>query len=130
MTSPTERDAADAGFTLIEMIVVLVILAVMAGLVVARGPMHSATLDLRVAAENVARAMRAAQARAIATDRSVQFTLDAARHAYRINAPPGGIRFAPDGSSTGGEIELVSGSRHIRIMVSWLTGRVSVLDGA
>jgi general secretion pathway protein H len=149
MTSPT-NSGAEAGFTLIEMIVVLAILAGMVGLVVARGPQRSVTLDLRVAANGVAQALRGAQARAIRTDRPVLFTLDAVHHAYQVGdtaAVPlpaafdlamrsatgvgrGGIRFAPDGSASGGTIELAAGARRIKIEVSWLTGRVSVTDGA
>ena len=48
----------EAGFTLIEMIVVLVVLALAAGLVLARGPMRSASLDLRAAARTMAADMR------------------------------------------------------------------------
>lgn len=38
----------------------------------------------------------------------------------------GGLRFFPDGSSTGGYIELQTGRRSYRIAVDWLTGAVSV----
>ena len=135
------------------MIAVLAILGAMIGLVVARGPQRSASLDLRVVANEVARAVRAAQARAIVGDRTVTFTLDVARHAYQVDglapvalrpgfglsmrsatgeavgAGRGGISFAPDGSSTGGEIDIRSAARRVRIGVSWLTGGVSVADG-
>jgi general secretion pathway protein H len=38
------------------------------------------------------------------------------------------IRFAPDGSASGGEVLLGSGKRRIRISVEWLTGRVQVAN--
>jgi general secretion pathway protein H len=38
------------------------------------------------------------------------------------------IRFLPDGSSTGGRVELKDGRRRMRIGVDWLNGRVSVGD--
>ncbi|MDX1626147.1 MAG: GspH/FimT family protein [Wenzhouxiangellaceae bacterium] len=38
----------------------------------------------------------------------------------------GGIRFYPDGASTGGSVELVAGERVWTIEVSWLTGEVSI----
>jgi general secretion pathway protein H len=44
------------------------------------------------------------------------------------NENEGGIRFDPDGSSTGGRIELGEGPRKIEIGVDWLTGRVSVVN--
>ena len=42
-----------------------------------------------------------------------------------INGP---FTFAPDGSSTGGRIELAAGARRMQVGVDWLTGRVSVAD--
>jgi general secretion pathway protein H len=151
MTSPPDP-SPEAGFTLIEIIVVLVILGLMVGLVVTRGPLHSAALDVRAVGQTMAASLRAARARAIASDAPVIFALDTADHRYQIgNAAPvaippfielslrsasgvaagahrGGIAFAPDGSSTGGEISLAGGARHLRIAVNWLTGRVSLQD--
>jgi general secretion pathway protein H len=153
MTLPNKPNR-EAGFTLLEMIAVLAILGLMIGLVVTRGPQRSASLEVRVVADEVVRALRGAQSRAIATDRAVIFTLDLGRHAFQVDglapvalpagfalamrlaggeavaAGRGGIRFAADGSSSGGEIEMLYGARRVRIGVSWLTGRVSVTDGA
>ena len=42
---------------------------------------------------------------------------------------PAGIAFLPDGSSSGGRVELAAGARHMQVGVDWLTGRVSVADG-
>ncbi len=42
---------------------------------------------------------------------------------------PAGIAFLPDGSSSGGRVELATGARHMQVGVDWLTGRVSVADG-
>lgn len=39
-----------------------------------------------------------------------------------------GIAFQPDGSSSGGRVELARGARHGRVGVDWLTGRVTVAD--
>ena len=39
------------------------------------------------------------------------------------------IRFAPDGSASGGRIRLAEGEHRILFGVDWLTGRVSVSDG-
>jgi general secretion pathway protein H len=126
------------GFTLIEMIVVLVVLGLTLGLVIGRGPMHSTSLDARTAAREVAQVLRLARSRAIALDRPVWVSLANVAHgvprAVGVAAtsftgePIAGISFAPDGSSSGARIALgeLGSVRHV--VVDWLTGRVSVDD--
>ena len=46
----------------------------------------------------------------------------------RVSQSVDGIRFFPDGSSTGGRITIESGSREVFVDVDWLTGRVRLLD--
>jgi general secretion pathway protein H len=141
-----------AGFTLIETIVVLVVLGLMVGLVLARGPVRSRSLELRAAADQLAQTLRGARAQAIRLDRPVSFVLDLARHSYSIGGGRaetlplhmglsmitvagetmgshiGGIVFEPDGSASGGRIEIADGQRRLQVGVDWLTGRVSVAD--
>ncbi len=142
----------DGGFTLIEMLVVLAVLALIVGLIVSRGPARSQRLETDAAARGLVGALRVARAQAIAQNRPVGVSVDVAGHAYRTGdgtlrtLPPalaisvttvtgqtagdrlGAISFAPDGSSTGGRIELAESGRVVRIGVDWLTGRVSVAD--
>jgi general secretion pathway protein H len=148
----TWRNSRQAGFTLIEMIVVLAVMALMIGLVLAKGPMRSRTLTTRSAVAALAGGLREARARAIVSNRPVEFALDIEHKSFKVGDEPvkrlpaeyelsllttagqrisetaGAIRFDPDGSSTGGRIELAYNSRHIRIGVDWLSGRVSVAD--
>ena len=126
------------GFTLIEVIVVLVILGLVAGLVLVRGPQRSGAADLRQASSLVAGALRVARSRAIASNRPVPVRFDPARATLQMSNEavrplPSGIAmtaaapvilFRPDGSSTGGVVELVGRARTARIAVNWLTGRV------
>ena len=141
-------EGADAGFTLIEVLVVLAILGLVAGLVAVRGPSRSAALDLRAASGEVARAMRLARTQAIAGNAAVPVVLDPATSGYRVgDGPPRRlpagiglsviavagaglptISFAPDGSSSGGRVELAAGGRRVQVGVEWLTGRVVVAD--
>ncbi len=134
MNDRAHHDRA-SGFTLIEMIVVLVILGLMIGLVVARGPLHSQRLDLEAAARGLAGALRVARGQALAQHRPVVVTV--AANAYRVGGAPAhavptdvalsgdaAIRFAPDGSSSGGHIAVQAGTTRVGIAVDWLTGRV------
>lgn len=156
MTSRAERAAARAGgvagFTLLEMIVVLAVLGLIAGLVAARGPQRSHALEVRAQVASVTEALRGARGRAIATNRPVMIAVNGERRSLAVEGGPtiqlppelgltaavgpvgepdtrlAGIRFTPDGGSNGGKIVLADGKRRIEIGIDWLTGRVSVAD--
>jgi general secretion pathway protein H len=142
---------AQAGFTLIEILVVLAILGVVLGIMIGRGPARSRGLETRAAAGALAQSLRAARAQAIAGDQPVTVVIDPVRHVFAAdNGPvrhidpdldmvilppalpgPGAsrlIRFGPDGSSSGGAVVLGSGNRRLGVSVEWLTGKVSVAD--
>lgn len=55
----------------------------------------------------------------------MQIQLTTARSELTAEAV-GGIRFYPDGGSTGGHVELDANGRIYRINVAWLTGEASV----
>ncbi len=141
------------GFTLIELIVVLAIMALM--LVIA-APYASNALPgvtLTSAAHDVAAGPRTARSLAISRNREVAFTLDVAAHRFTVDhgramrsldealditletarselddETVGTIRFFSDGSSPGGRVTLALGERDYHIDVDWLTGRVSIRD--
>jgi general secretion pathway protein H len=145
----TDR-AAVAGFTLIEILVVLVILALTVTLLVARGPARNAGLEARAAASEVVQTLRIGRSRAIAEDRPVAVMLDLPSHRLALDgvlraALPGWIPlaarmadgteprravfdFAPDGSATGGIVALGKPGRRVLVSVDWLTGRVDIAD--
>ena len=128
------------GFTLIEMIVVLVILALVGGLVLTRAPTRGGTPDLRAATSLVAGTLRVARTRAIAANRAVPVRFDPQDAEVQLGAdpvrrlPPGiriaaadrAILFRPDGSSSGGSVDLAGRANTAHIAVSWLTGRVAI----
>jgi general secretion pathway protein H len=131
------RAARQLGFTLIEVIVVLAILAAVIGLVVTRGPLRSQRLDLDAAARQVAGSLRLARSQAIVTNRTVFWTVGPAGFGAEGNSPQrvnaivtlrdsNTIGFAGDGSSSGGHVFLESGSRRVGIDVDWLTGRLEI----
>src|SRR4051812_42459096 len=146
------RRRAEAGFTLIEVIVVLAVLSLGLAILALRGPPRSAALEIRAAAGELAQALRLARAQSIARNVPVRVVVDPARGAWALDGaaaramPPGttltlrvaetetqggrigAIRFAPDGSSTGGWIELADGHRRLQIGIDWLSGRVTLAE--
>jgi general secretion pathway protein H len=131
--APNEQPG-QAGFTLIEMIVVIVIMALITGLVVVRQPWHSVGLDTEASVRALTSALRVARSRAIAQDRDVVVVTGADGFAVDGGTPwglpPGEalsasqVIFTPDGGSSGTTIVLAAGPRRIGVSVNWLTGRV------
>lgn len=138
MTAMPQR--AQRGFTLIEMIVVLVVVSLLVGLVLARGPAHSQALDLDAAARHVVGALRVAHARAIADEQPVfvrfgsntvqldgEVPLILPTHVKAAGSVV--IGFTPDGGSSGGTVILRSIHQRIAIAVDWLTGHITIETG-
>ncbi|MEM7251180.1 MAG: GspH/FimT family protein [Pseudomonadota bacterium] len=148
--SPTRRHVR--GFTLFELLIVLVLLALALGIVVPSLGGGSAT-ELRSAAADLSSALRKVRAEAMTRNRSVVLTLDVERKAIRIGDTPserrlpqgveyelftadtertgdtsGRVRFFPNGSSTGGRVTVSVGERSLLVDIDWFTGRVRVID--
>jgi len=141
------------GFTLLELMVVLVIGAIAYSVILGvpfRGP---STSDLKAAARSLASGLRQAQTTAMATRRDATLMLDLEAREFEVSGiqgarglprdielklftaqsealseKKGAIRFYPDGSSTGGRITVASGERKYLVDVDWITGRVSIGD--
>lgn len=134
------------GFTLVELMVVMVIIALIMGLVATSMARSISGAEARAASRKLVASLRYTRARAIIDKAEQVFQVDTENRSYQapgrkeIQLPEGvdvtittarsevtseavsGIRFFPDGGSTGGHIELTVNDREYRVNVAWLTG--------
>lgn len=142
-----------AGFTLIELLVVIAIMGLLLAVAVP-GHFGSEGLELRAAARAIADGLQRTRSLAVVSGSETMFMVDVVNRSFMTPGDPapsvlppharlslstvrgavagaevGGIRFFPDGGSTGGGVMLGGlGEQGYRISVSWLTGRVEVSD--
>ena len=142
-----------SGVTLLELLIVIALMAVVAGIVIPMfgGPVP--TSELRASARQLAAGLRLARSEAVSERRETFLLLDVAGKRFKVDRdaqvhalPPrielklftaqndlvsdtvGSIRFFPDGGSNGGRITVAAGTRKFDVDVDWLTGRVAILD--
>ena len=155
MRDSTARKGAHnmRGLTLLEILIVIALMAIIAGFVI---PMFSgpvSTSELRASARQLAAGLRLARSEALAERRETFLVVDVAGKRFKVDRDPaehnlsskidiklftaqndlvsdsvGSIRFFPDGGSNGGRITVASGERKFDVDVDWLTGRVAILD--
>ncbi|MDQ7089312.1 MAG: GspH/FimT family pseudopilin [Methylococcales bacterium] len=145
---------AHKGFTLVELLIVLVIMILGISLV---GPNISSGSDrasLKAASRDLKSALRYARGQALISQQEITLSLDLATNQYKINSrhqknyqlsptieitlrtaqsdiqsdQRGNIRFFPDGSSTGGSIILSQAKFGIEVSINWLTGHIEIND--
>lgn len=139
------------GFTLIEILVVLIIGVLLLSVVPSLVSRGAGGAELKASARGLAAALRYARSRAIARHQEAVVTVDVKKRRYavsgrraarrlpegidirldtvrshRYSEHRGGYRFYPDGSATGGQITLKSGALRYVVDVNWLTGRVAI----
>ncbi len=92
---------------------------------------RSRRLEMESAARGVAEAMRLARGQAIAEGEPVAPTMPRLPDwlSVVLQAPGGGIVFAPDGTSSGGRVLLAGAGERVAVTVDWLTGRVEIDAG-
>jgi len=138
------------GFTLVELLVVMVIISLVLGLVATSVSRSVTGAEARSSARKIVASLRYTRATAILEKRETVFLVDTEARSYEAPGKPavtlpegveialttarteltsesaGGIRFFPDGGSTGGHVDLQIRDRHYRVDVAWLTGEATL----
>lgn len=138
------------GFTLIEMIVVIVLIGIVASVVTFSFTRTLAGARIQAAGNDLVAGLRYTRGQAIVKGEQKVLMLDLEKNTWQApgreakdlpkgmalrlttaqqeltSDNAGGIRFFPDGSSTGGNIAIVLGEREWKINVGWLTGEVTL----
>jgi len=145
-----KRGPRTGGFTLVELLVVMVIAALVLGLVATSISRNISGAEMRSAARKMTASIRYTRTQAILDKQEQVFMIDTENRSYLApkkeavflpegmnvavttarseltSEQVGGIRFYPDGGSTGGFIELEANERIYRIDIAWLTGEASI----
>ena len=140
---------SEPGFTLVELLVVLAIMAAATTLFVTYirtgtngGELRAATSEMRgalgetrslaITGNRVTALVVDARARAFRDPRGEHRISDRVRMGFQRLVPQGGddgagaVYFFPDGSSSGGEIDFAAGDTGAAVSVDWFTGKASI----
>ncbi len=137
------------GFTLIEIIAVMVLLTIVATVVAMSFSKSMSSAKIEAASRDLVAALRYTRGQAIVRGTQAALDIDLEHNTYQApgkaivqmpkdmrlqlvtaeieqtGSTSGRIRFFADGASTGGHITVFMGQRRWQINVSWLTGQVS-----
>jgi general secretion pathway protein H len=138
--------SSQAGFTLLEMLVVIVIIALATAIAMPNLARPSDGVRLQATARNLINALRLTRAMAIGRNAEIALQIDIDKRTFTSPAiraqsfgpdmtaeltfakpeqtarSTAGFRFFPDGSSSGGDVRLRLRNAETAICVNWLTG--------
>lgn len=146
--------AGNRGFTLLELLITLVIAVLISAISAAAYSRLSSSAAIKATSQDMIVTLRHARSLAIAGKKEIVFIVDLSQRVYGIEGnyrlrkidatldlqlfsarfynesqTISQIRFAPDGSSSGGEIKVSNGNKVYRVVVEWLTGKVELKHG-
>ncbi len=147
---PAPPAFAQRGFSLLELIAVMVLIAIAVTVASISISNSLGSAKIQAASRDLVAALRYTRGQAIV--KGEQKTLDVDLEAMSYTVPgksavkfpdkievklltaqnelihekAGRIRFYPDGSSTGGHVSIIAGTREWRVNVGWLTGEVDL----
>ncbi|MBE9549999.1 MAG: prepilin-type N-terminal cleavage/methylation domain-containing protein [Proteobacteria bacterium] len=151
MLAVINKRPSQRGFTLIEILVVMVLIGLMVSMVGLSMSKSVSRAEIRNASRDVLSALRYTRTQAIVTHREQVLMVDLEQRTISapgqkvIKLPEGielgmttarreqqsetlaGIRFFPDGGSTGGKVFLTVGEREYIIHIQWLTGEAKMV---
>ncbi len=140
------------GFSLIEMLAVIVLIAIILTAVSFSFSKSLSNARIQAASRDLVAALRYTRGQAIVKGTDQTLELDLEKNTYQApnraavalpdkmqlrlltasneltSEHSGRIRFYRDGSSTGGHISVILGEREWRINVNWLTGEVVLIE--
>ena len=141
------------GFTLVEMIVVLVIIVLGTAIVSFNFSSGNDRTEIKAAARDVVSTLRYARGESLIIHRETTVDFDLSGNSYAVSSQDrvytipetialtivtaesemtgqdqASIRFYPDGSATGGRITLERSTAKWQIDINWLTGHIELTD--
>jgi len=142
------------GFTLIELMVVMVIMILGTAVVGINFSSGNDRTEMKAAARDIVSALRYARGEALMEHRETTVDFDLEENSYTVSGRDkiyripetidltivtaqseltgqgqGSVRFFADGSSTGGRVTLERGTAKWQIDINWLTGHIGLSDG-
>ena len=141
---------SNAGFTLLELIIVLGIMVLGFGAVAVNMSAGNDSMTLKAAARDLASGLRFVRSQAMISHTQATLDFDLSENSYTLtgqnkqyhvdenidvtistakedlNDGVAKLRFFPDGSSIGGRITIEKNHHQQQININWLTGHVSV----
>lgn len=148
--APRQLHATVGGFSLLELIVVLVLISLLFTVIGVSVSRSISGAEMRNAARELTAGLRHTRGQAIIQRQQQVFTVDVDRRTWQAGSSEpvelpeglditintarseltgeraGGIRFYPDGASTGGSVVLTADGREWHITVGWLTGEIGI----